>query len=333
MNSPAPRHVAILGTGVAVPAQVLTAPELDARLGLPEGESLRVTGIRQRHVTVHEKASQLAAAACHQALANAGVVWADVDCLVCASATMDQALPYNAAMVLAEMEAHPRRITTLDVGASCLSFLQALDLMSFAVAAGRHDTVLMVSADISTFTTDPRNLRENGIFGDGAAAAVLRATPAGGTSRILASRSMTLPEGVDFCRIRSGGSRFHRRGFPEHSEALFEMRGKALFALVGRHLPEFVDDLLAEAGVSRQELKLLIPHQASRQALDHVAAMLGFSDGRMVDVFGEFGNQVGASLPTALHFAIHRHGLQRGDKALLLGSGAGVSIGGIVFEY
>lgn len=333
MNSPAPRHVAILGTGVAVPPAVLTAEELDTQSGLPAGESLRVTGIRQRHVTVHETAAQLAAEACRRALDDAGLEWRDVDCLVCASATMDQALPYNAAMVLAEMPQHPQHITTLDIGASCLSFLQALDLMSFAIVAGRHSTVLIVSADISTFTIDRGNLRENGIFGDGAAAAVLRQTSAGGTSRILASRSLTLPEGVDFCRIRSGGSRFHRRGFPEHSEALFEMRGRQLFALVGRHLPAFVEELLTEAGVKREDLALLIPHQASRQALDHVAAMLGFDDGRMVDVFGEFGNQVGASLPTALHFAIKRHGLKRGQKALLLGTGAGVSMGGIVFEY
>ncbi len=333
MKSPPLRPVAILGSGVAVPDEVLTATQLDARLGLPSGESLRITGIRQRHVTVDENASQLAASACRAALANAQVSWDEVDCLVCASATMDQALPYNAAMVHAELGLSARRITTLDSGASCLSFLQAMDLMSLAIAAGRHETVLIVSSDIATFTTDPSNLRENGIFGDGAAAVVLRRTSEGESSAVIASRSMTLPEGVDFCRIRSGGSRFHRRGFPEHSEALFEMRGRALFALVGRHLPEFVSELLAEADVRREDLALLIPHQASRQALDHVAAMLGFDDGRMVDVFGEFGNQVGASLPTALHFALKRHGLKRGQKALLLGSGAGVSIGGIVFEY
>lgn len=333
MNPVAPRPIAILGTGVAVPQQILTAPQLDQKLGLPAGESLRVTGISQRHVTVDENASQLAAQACRLALAEAKLTWDDVDCLVCASATMDQALPYNAAMVHAELGLSKRRITTLDIGASCLSFLQALDTISFAITAGRHSTVLIVSSDISTFTTDPRNLRENGIFGDGAAAAVLRRTEPGETSAILASRSLTLPEGVDFCRIRSGGSRFHRRGFPEHSEALFEMRGRQLFALVGRHLPGFVSDLLSEAGVVHEDLALLIPHQASRQALDHVAAMLRFDDGRMVDVFGEFGNQVGASLPTALHFAIHRHGLRRGQKALLLGTGAGVSMGGIVFEY
>jgi 3-oxoacyl-[acyl-carrier-protein] synthase-3 len=327
------RSISILGTGVAVPAKVLTGIALDGQLGLPAGESERVTGIRQRHVTVGETASQLAAQACHAALQAAGLSWEEVDCLVCASATMDQALPYNAAMLHAELGEHPKRITTLDVGASCLSFLQAVDLTSFALEAGRFETVLIASADISTFTTDHRSLRDNGIFGDGAAAAVLRRTPASSSSRILASRSMTLSEGVDLCQIRSGGSRWHRRGHPEHSEALFEMKGRQLFALVGRHLPSFVDGLLAEAGVKNEDMALLIPHQASRQALDHVAKMLGFDDGRMVDVFGDFGNQVGASLPTALHFAIQRHGLQRGQKALLLGSGAGVSVGGMVFEF
>jgi 3-oxoacyl-[acyl-carrier-protein] synthase-3 len=323
--------IVIAGTGCAVPEAVLTATELDERLGLIVGESFRLTGVAKRHYSVRETASQLAAAAIHAALSDAGMRWDEIDCLVCASATMDQALPYNAAMVLAEMNAGSHRVSTLDVGASCLSFLQAMDLMSCAISTGRYQNVVIVSADISTFTTDYRNLRENGIFGDGAAAVVLRRSE--GTSGIHAVNSVTLSEGVEYCQIRSGGTRFHRRGFPEHSEALFEMRGRPLFALVARELPGFVDALLQKAGVKREELALLIPHQASRQALDHVARMLGFDDGRMVDVFGEFGNQVGASLPTALHFAIHRHGLQRGQKALLLGSGAGVSIGGIVFTY
>lgn len=333
MTSPSPRPIALLGTGVAVPETVLTGLELDALLSLPPGESERITGVRQRHVSVDETASQLGALAALRALEDAGLAWAEVDCLVCASATMDQALPYNAAMLLAEMPPHPRPLTTLDIGASCLSFLQALDVMSCAITAHRHRTVLIVSADIATFTIDYRNLRENGIFGDGAAAVVLAPAAAGSGARILASRSLTLPQGVDFCRIRSGGSRFHRRGSPEHSEAVFEMRGRQLFALVGRHLPSFVQELLTEAGVSQQQLSHFIPHQASRQALDHVAAMLGFNDGRMVDVFGHLGNQVGASLPTALHFARKHHGLRPGCKALLLGTGAGVSIGGIVFEH
>ncbi|MBS0660594.1 MAG: 3-oxoacyl-ACP synthase [Verrucomicrobia bacterium] len=328
-----PRPVALAATGVAVPERILTAEELDRREGWTVGESERVTGIRQRHTAMHETAAQLAAEAGRRALAAAGLRWGEVDALVCASATMDQALPYNAALVHAELGPTARRTATFDVGASCLSFLQALDLLGEAVAAGRYERVLIVSADISTFTTDYRNLKENGIFGDGAAAAVLRRAQPGEPSAILAAHSLTLPEGVDFCRIRSGGSRFHRRGFPEHSEALFEMRGRALYALVGRHLPAFVDDLLHSAGVAREELALLVPHQASLPAIRHVARQLGFAPERVVEIFPEFGNQVGASLPTALHFALSRHGLRRGDKFLLLGSGAGVSLGGMVLVY
>lgn len=330
---PRARPVAIAGTGVAVPERVLTAEALDTRLGLPAGESQRITGIHQRHVAVHENAAQLAVSAVRAALADAALSWEDIDCLVCASATMDQALPYNAAMVLAELGVGTHRVATLDIGASCLSFLQAMDLMSCALMAGRYRQIVIVSADISTFTTDYRNLRENGLFGDGAAAVVLRCSTEDEPSNILAAQSVTLPEGVEFCRIRSGGSRFHRRGQPEHSQALFEMRGKPLFALVARELPGFVEALLQEAAVTRDDLALLIPHQASRLALDHVARMLGFDDGRMVDVFADFGNQVGASLPTALHFAIHRYGLKRGQKVLLLGTGAGVSMGGMVITY
>ncbi len=306
-----PIAIAIAGTGVAVPEKVLLAGELDALLGLPAGESFRATGVAKRHTAVGETAAMLAASAVRAALVEAGMEWGAVDCLVCASATMDQALPYNAAMVLAEIpEAKSHRVAALDVGASCLSFLQALDLASCALATGRYGTVVVVSADIATYTTDYRNLRENGIFGDGAAAAVLTAAGEDEPSVLLASRSVVLPEGVEHCRIRSGGSRFHRRGDPRHSEALFEMNGRALFALVARELPAFVSCLLGEAGLRAEEIDLFVPHQASRPALDHVARMLGFDDGRLVDIFGEFGNQVGASLPTALHFAIRGRGLE-----------------------
>lgn len=323
--------ITIAGTWVAVLAAVLTAAELDQRLGLSHFESLRATGIVKRHCFVNETAAQLAAAAVHAALNDSGKRWEEISCLVCESAPMDQAHPYNAAMALAEMNTGLHRVAALNVWASCLSFLQALDLISIAITSGRYQNVVIVSADISTFTTDCLNLRENGIFGDGAAAAVLCRSE--GYSGIHAARCVTLSEGIDFCQIRSGGARFHCRGLPECSEALFEIRGRLLFALAARELPGFVKALLDEAGIEREELAMMIPHQASRQALDHVARMLGFDDGRMVDVFGEFDNQVGATLPTALHYAIHRHGLQRGQKVLLLGIGAGVSIGGVVLTY
>jgi glyoxylase-like metal-dependent hydrolase (beta-lactamase superfamily II) len=137
---------------------------------------------------------------------------------------------------------------------------------------------------------------------------------------------------VAYSQIGSGGTRFHRRNGNDHVESVFQVRGCPHFALLGKVPPEFVSNLLDDAGVTMDELSSNIPHQARRQAIDHAVNLVGFDDGEMVDVFSEFGNHVGSSLPTALHFAVHRRGLQRGERALMLGSGAGLKIGGIVFS-
>lgn len=331
-SASATRPVVITGSGMAVPGEGVTAEEFDRRLGLEPGKSQKITGVRRRFLSTSETASKLAARAVEAALCDAGTTLDAIDCLVCASATMDQALPYNAAMTLAELSGD-RRLTTVDIGASCLSFIQALDLMSCAIAHGRHRQVVIVSADISTFTTDPRNLRENGFFGDGAAAVVLGPATTGTRAAILASHSLTLPQGVGLCQIRSGGSRYHRRGDPSHADAVFEMRGPALFAMVARVLPGFLDELFARAGLQRDDIHCLIPHQASRRALDLLPRFTGIDAGRMTDIFADFGNQVAASLPTALHLARTRGELKPGQRALLLGSGAGVSLGGIILVH
>lgn len=323
----------IIGTGVAGPRQEVTHEELDRRLGLPAGTTLRATGVRTRRLSTTETAAQLAAEAARRAVAAAGLEWSEIDCLIATSGTMDQALPYNAALIHAELGLAAQRTTTFDLGASCMSFLVALDLVGHLVAAGRFQHVVLVSSDITAFTVDFSQLAENGIFGDGAAACVVRRARPGEDSRLLAANFATFSEGVDFCRIRSGGSRFHRRVQGSNSEATFEMNGRAVFALVARELPAFVDALLERAGLSLGEIDLVVPHQASHLALEHVRRRLRIDPARYVDIFAEHGNQVGASLPTALHHGLRRPGLGRGAKILLLGSGAGVTLGGVVLVY
>lgn len=328
-----PTALRIIGTGIAAPRQEVSHEELDRRLGLPAGSTLRATGVRSRRLSTTETAAELAAEAARRAVSAAGLEWSEIDCLVSTSATMDQALPYNAAMIHAELGLPAQRTTTFDLGASCMSFLVALDVVSHLVQAGRFRYVVLVAADIAAFTADFSQLAENGIFGDGAAACVVRRSGPGEDSRLLAAASVTLSEGIDFCRIRSGGSRFHRRVPGSNSEAAFEMNGKAVFALVARELPAFVADLLAQAGLQLADIDLVVPHQASHLALAHVRKRLRIDPARYVDIFAEHGNQVGASLPTALHHGLQRANVARGSKILLLGSGAGVTLGGAVLIY
>jgi 3-oxoacyl-[acyl-carrier-protein] synthase-3 len=329
------RKISIIGSGMALPAQEVDSAELDRRLGLAPGSTLARTGVARRFLSTTETAAQLAARACEDALAAAGLRWQDVDCLVAASATMDQALPYNAALIHAELGLDHQRTSTFDIGASCLSFLTGLDVMSYLVAAGRYRHVMLVSADIATFGLDWSRLRECGIFGDGAAAVVIRRSLAGEPGELLSSNTVTLSAGVAHCRIPAGGSRFHPRRIdgPLAPLTLFQMDGKAVFRLVAAELPAFAQALLDQAGTSMAQLAAVVPHQASQLALDHLAKRLRIAPAQLVDIFSQYGNQVAASLPTALHLALTQGRVRRGDPLMLIGTGAGLTMGGMVLRY
>lgn len=330
-----PRRVCILGTGHALPARKVSSDELDERLAHPPGTVARVGGVARRHfATPEENAAVLGARAARQALAAAGLTLEDVDCLVAASGTMDQGMPCNAALMHRELGLAGRAIPAFDVNASCLGFLAALDTLSWPIVAGRYRRVLVVAADIASCGLDWSILESTAIFGDGAAA-VLGPTPEGLASRILAADLATLSDGADLCRIPAGGSRHHpsRVGDDFVRLALFQMDGRAVFRLAAARLPDFVEDLLARAGVDRDQLDWIVPHQASHLALAHLTKRLGFAPERVVDIFADHGNQVAASLPTALDIAIRDGRIRRGQRLLLLGTGAGLSLGGMVLEY
>jgi 3-oxoacyl-[acyl-carrier-protein] synthase-3 len=328
------RRIRIAGTGVALPAQSVTSAELDARLGFAPGTVERRTGVTRRYVETKRTAAQLGAEAAMNALEVAGVGLADIDCVVAASGTADQGLPYNAALIHEALGCARHRTPTFDVNASCLSFLVALDTLSYLVAAGRYKRVLIVSSDIASCGLDWDHLDASGIFGDGAAAAVVEQAPSD-DSAILGSAFATFSEGAHYCEVKGGGSRHHISRVNEPFERLvqFRMNGRAVFQLVGRHLKSFVENLLNDTGTRIADMPVVVPHQASGHGLDFVRRQLGLRRDQLVDVFACHGNQVGASLPFALHAAISSGRLQRGDSTLLLGTGAGVSLGGVVLCY
>lgn len=320
---------------MALPAREVGSAELDRQLGLPEGSTFRQTGVARRFLSTHETAAQLAAQACEAALRDAGLRWQDIDCLVATSATMDQALPYNAALIHAELGLAAQRTATFDIGASCLSFLTGLDVMSYMVEAGRYRNVMLVSTDIATFGLDWSRLKECGIFGDGSAAVVIRKSQAGERGALHSAGMVTLSAGVQHCRIPAGGSRYHPRRIegPIEPLSLFQMDGKSVFRLVAGELPQFAAMLLDQARTSMRRIAAVVPHQASQLALDHLSKRLAIPRERLVDIFSQYGNQVSASLPTALHLALSEGRVRRGDQVMLIGTGAGLTMGGMVLTY
>lgn len=333
--SPLPsRAVAILGTGHALPERIVTSAELDKQMGLATGSVARISGVLQRHVASStDNAASLGASAARKALLAAGVELEQLDLVVCASGTQDQGMPCNAALLHRELGLGQSGIPALDINASCLGFIAALDTLSWPLIAGQYRRILLVCADIASCGLDWQQVEVSGIFGDGAAAVVLGTSDAG--PKILASRLKTFSEGAELCQIRAGGSRYHPRRIDEPFEPLtsFSMQGKGVFRLAAKHLPNLLAELLSQAGLQQGQIDWVIPHQASQQAMQHAARRLGFDSQQVVDIFARHGNQVAASLPTALDIAVRDGRIQRGQRLLLIGTGAGLSLGGMILEY
>ena len=319
------RPLTILGSGHAVPKTCVPSETLDAREGLTRGWLYRHSGVRTRYVCHDEDQVDLAVAAARKALDDAGVAPAELSAILFGAAVAYQSIPATAPLIQARLGVPDGACMAFDVNSTCLSFVTALDIASRVAGGGK---VLVVAAEVASrglpWKSDPGTAA---LFGDGAGAVVVSASGEGG---ILASRMETYPSAYDACALGAGGTRYDyhadRDGFDRHS--LFHMDGEALFKLTIRHFEPFLDRLLAEAGWRHDEVELVVPHQASPGALHHLARRCGFAADRVVDIVRDYGNQIAASLPTALDVARRTRDCA-GRRTLLLGTSAGVSFGGM----
>jgi len=223
-----------------------------------------------------------------------------------------------------------------DVNSSCLGFLTGVEIAALGLAAGRWDTVVVVATEIASKGLDHTNVETSALFGDGAAAAVLVRDP---VSRALGSAVLGLkfghwPEAAEGSTIAAGGTRWNVTTPPPDDRAyLFSMNGPALLRATMRHLPQFLAELAEQTGFGLDQADLVVPHQTSAVGMRLLHERVGVAAERVVDILADHGNQVAASLPTALHQAVTSGRVARGHRVVLLGSGAGLGLGAVVLRY
>ncbi|MED4750762.1 beta-ketoacyl-ACP synthase III [Brevibacillus choshinensis] len=329
------RKVKILGTGKYLPDRQVTAEELERKLGLPAGWVVKKSGVQVRHFVTNETSAQMGAIAAQRALDEAGLVFSDIECLVCASGTSQQEIPCTAALIQEEMNQSKSGVPCFDINSTCLSFVTALDVLSWSLAMGCYQRILIVSTEISSVGLNWGHKESCVLFGDGAAAVVISRTPQDETSRILASRMQTFSDGAHYSEIRGGGTLIHPSEYANGREAdfQFDMDGRKIFRLTSQLITGFVDQLLDTASVKKQDIGLVVPHQASGMAMRIMGNKLGFANSQMMNIIVNHGNVIAASIPMALHEAIVQEKVRRGDLLLLLGTSAGLSLGGLLLEY
>ena len=303
--------VRVVGTGKYLPPQVVTAAEIDARMGLETGWTQRHTGVLERRFVTTETAAFMAAKALREALKDSPT---RPDVILSAGATPQQIIPCTAALIARELKWDG--VTCFDVNLTCLGFIAALEVASSLLATGRYQRVAIVCAEIASKGLNWQEPEAAALMGDGAAAIILTRTAENENSAILTTAMETWPTGAHLTEIRGGGSaqpaHEHRAG-ENTADYLFHMDGPGIFRLAAQHMETFVSRIIGSGKDRWDAIDLVIPHQASLLAMRHLRKRLGIPQAKLMEIVQDHGNVIAASLPMALHEAISQGRLQRGQ--------------------
>lgn len=326
--------VKIAGLGAYLPDRRVTSAELEQQLDIPPGWTERVTGVRERRYCTRETTAGMAAAAARRALHQADLRVSDLDAIVGASTAPQQAIPCTAALVQRELGAPEGRSTCFDLNATCLSFMFALHTVAHLVAAGVYQRVLVFSSEIASRSLNPRERESAVLFGDAAAAAIITRSDRSDAGAIYHAQFATYSSGADLTCLIGGGTLHHPNDPATTPEMnLFHMRGPAVFKHAARVVGPFLDQFFATLAWERRAIDTVVPHQASRHAVDLLTARLGFGPDQVFSNLATRGNCIAASIPLGLAEAVERGRIRRGDRVLLVGTGAGLTLGALAMTY
>lgn len=319
-------NIRLASTGLYLPPRVQTAAELAPWVGRSEEWILSRTGVRERRVA-DEPVERMGAAAAREALGDGP----PPDLILNASTTPRQVLPDTSVFIQRELGFDG--IPSNTVHATCLSFVVALHHAAALIEVGAYRRVLLVSAEIGTIGRNPAEPESAVLLGDGAAAAVVEPSPPGSSSRLLAWSMATYPRGAPLTEVRGGGTHRHPNNpATQVTDNLFTMDGPGIYRMARRRVAVLLKDVFEKAGIGRKDVDLVVPHQASGMAVKAVSRY-GFPPEKVVDVVGRHGNTIAASLPMALAHADAEGRLQRGDRVMLVGTGAGLSVAAALLRW
>jgi len=330
----------IVGTGSYLPEQIVTNDDIEAmgvdfdraRSGgksLDEWARAHHGGISRRRVAPGEATSDMATQASLRAVADAGIEAKDIDLIVMSTITNDYRLPQAAGILQANLGCKAK---FMQVDSACTGFIDSLMVASSFIETYGYGTVLVVGADTLTYFNDPKKFLPLTVFGDGAGAVILRreANSNGYGVRSFSTGSdgdlgdyVWVPGGASknpFSQeVLENGLHYWRFRFPDiHTWALERMTRCTLEAV-------------AKAGLTIDDIKWVVPHQASVNIILDVARRLELPEEMFIITYPHTGNLAGASIPIALDEANAEGKFADGDWLVMPAVGAGMAWGAVTY--
>lgn len=329
--------IQILGTGSYTPEFTVDNDDMSKIVETNDEWITTRTGIKKRHISDGQPTWWMGAEAAKKAIAAAGISPEQIGLIVDTAVTHDFYTPSTACIIQDKIGAV--NATAFDLNAACAGFVFALDCANRYMATDENmEYALVISNEMLSRLTDYEDRTTCVLFGDGAAAVVLKRTDG-----LFSSFTHTKGEGAKFLYAKNNNpkTRFQTNIKPEYSDGFSDestrsflvQSGRDVYKFATRALPEAVKKAAEKINMNLDDIDYFIPHQANMRIIETAAKNLKQPLEKFLVNIAEHGNTSSASIPICLDEKVAEGVLKRGDKVCFVGFGAGLTYGAVILEY
>jgi 3-oxoacyl-[acyl-carrier-protein] synthase III len=309
-----PMNAGITGVGRYLPEEVVTNLDLEKKMDTSDEWIRTRTGIEERRIAGDDMdTSDLAYRAAVEAISNAGISAEDLDLILVATVTPDQPFPTVACMLQDQLGA--KKAAAMDLSAACAGFMYGMVTAKQFIEAGTYKYVLIVGVEKLSKITDWNDRNTAVLFGDGAGAVVMG--PVSDNRGVL-----SFELGSD----GSGGKHLYQDDY-------IVMNGREVFKFAVRQMGESSINVLEKAGLSKEDVDFLIPHQANIRIMEAARQRLELPVEKMSKTVHKYGNTSAASIPISLFEELEAGKIKDGDVVVMVGFGGGLTWGAIAMRW
>lgn len=306
----------IIGIGRELPEKILTNFDLEKMVDTNDEWIRTRTGIEERRIADdNTDTSDIALAAAKKAIADAGIHPEDIDMIMVATVTPDQSFPSVACMIQERLGA--KKAAAMDLSAACAGFMYGMVTAKQFIDTGVYKYVLVVGVEKLSKITNWEDRNTAVLFGDGAGAAVL--------GKVSDGRGILSFElGAD----GSGGKHLYL-----DDEDYIYMNGREVFKFAVRQMGESSENVLVKAGLSKEDVDFLIPHQANIRIMEASRQRLDLPEEKLSKTVHKYGNTSAASIPISLVEELEAGKIKEDDVLVMVGFGGGLTWGAIAMRW
>ncbi len=312
-------YAAITGWGACMPPAVLSNDDLSTFLDTSDEWIASRTGMRERRIS-HVSAVELSTVASARALACAGITAADIDLIIYGGVSNDELVPNSASAVQYSLGA--TKAASMDLNTACTSFCYGLATATAMIRSGQIKTAIVIGVELISRYLDWSNRNVAVLFGDGAAAVVVQASEK--EEGMIGSVLGCDAEARQTLRVRGFGCSYSNVGVT-FGDTLWDFDGQAIFKRAVQHMSQASARVLAEAGLTSDDVDLVVPHQANLRIIEAVAKYANVPMEKVIVTVSKYGNMSAATVPVALVEALELGRIKPGDNILMPAFGGGLT--------